>query len=117
MAEVLEFFGDFPSIRDRVLYYFDGDLANLSSIENGIFYKLGLCTEEVSICEVGKNFKLNDYISPRPVIDSIHERVDPSEISAVIRVKGKMYLFQLQDMNNDIENELFYNFDNLLFEE
>ena len=115
--EVVEYIGDFTKIQNGVLKYFYGDMTDLRSKENGITYQLGLCTEEVSICEVNNNFKLKNYMSDYPVIDDCDEQVNNYEIVAMIKFKRKFYLFQLQDMNSDIENELYYNFDNLLFEE
>ena len=117
MPEVVEFIGNFKSIQNEILKYFDGNMADLRSKENGITYQLGLYTEEVSICEVSPNFKLQNYISAYPVIDQSDEEVVNNEILAVIKVQRKFYLFQLQDMDSEIDNELYYNFDNLLFEE
>ena len=115
--KVVEFIGNFKSIQNEVLKYFDGDMTDLRSKENGITYQLRLFTEEVSICEVNTNFSLQNYISGYPVIDQSDEEKDHHEILAVIKVQRKLYLFQLQDMDSDIDNELYYNFDNLLFEE
>ena len=118
MPEVLEFIGDFPKIKDNVLRFFDGKLTDLRSIENGLTYFLGLCCEEVSVCEVGINFQLQSYNSPPPLTDiDMENESNNHEVLAVIKVERKLYLFQLQNMNDDVENELFYNTDNLLFEE
>ena len=116
--EVVEYNGDFEKIQNDVLKFFHGEMTDLSSKENGISYQLGLGTEEVSICEVSSNFKLKTYMSSYPVFDGCDEQqVDQCDIVAVIKFQRKLYLFQLQDMYSDIENELYYNFDNLLFEE